>query len=235
MAENSELTLTDQVMAYVRTAVSTGEIVTGAWYSIPQLSEVLGFSRTPVRDGLLRLEEAGLLVFTANRGFQIVANSPEDIAEIYALRLGIEVPAACRAAQQHTPEDLVEAERLAELMAGAADTADQDAFFKHERALHALILRTGHSGRGAKLVEQLRPHTRLIGRSVIGPVRSRHDILAEFDVLLDALRRRDPGATGAAMRTHLTLTGQELLAQAVELSNTDAEPAQIWKTYAGGL
>ncbi|QGU07953.1 putative HTH-type transcriptional regulator YdfH [Corynebacterium occultum] len=228
-------TLTEQVMDYVRGAVASGEIVAGAWYSVQQLSEVLGISRSPVRDGLLRLEESGLIQFTANRGFQIVSSSPEDIAEIYALRLGIEVPAARRAARQRNVADLGEIDHLVELMSQAADIGEAEEFFRHERALHDLILRLGHSERGARLVAQLRPHTRLIGREVITPRRSLHHVLQEFDALLVALREQDQVAAGEAMRNHLCSTGMELLQQAVELNGGQAQPRQIWKTYTSGL
>lgn len=222
-------------MSYVRGVVAAGEIVAGAWYSVQQLSEVLGISRTPVRDGLLRLEEAGLIRFTANRGFQIVSSSPEDIAEIYALRLGIEVPAARRAARQRSQGDLAEIDHLVELMSQSADLAEAEEFFRHERALHDLILRVGRSERGARLVAQLRPHTRLIGRDVISPRHSMPDILGEFAALRTALWEQDQKAAGEAMRAHLCSTGLELLSQAVALSGSTESPAQIWRTYAGGL
>ena len=94
--------LTDQVMDFVRESTLDKTMVTGEWYSVYQVSDQLGISRSPVRDALLRLEEAGLIRFTRNRGFQIVETKPSDVAEIFALRLGIEPAAAYRAAQLRT-------------------------------------------------------------------------------------------------------------------------------------
>jgi hypothetical protein len=58
------------------------------------------YSTGSVREALMRLAEAGMVEFERNRGFWIVTPGPQDIAEIFALRMLLEVPAARRAAQQ---------------------------------------------------------------------------------------------------------------------------------------
>ena len=90
--------LTDWVVEHIRAALRTRAMVPGATYSGYQLASELGISRSPVRDGLLRLAAIGLIEFTPNRGFRIIQPTETDIAEIYALRIAIEVPAARRAA-----------------------------------------------------------------------------------------------------------------------------------------
>ena len=90
--------LTDWVVEHIRAALRTRAMVPGATYSGYQLAADLGISRSPVRDGLLRLAATGLIEFTPNRGFHIIQPTETDIAEIYALRIAIEVPAARRAA-----------------------------------------------------------------------------------------------------------------------------------------
>ena len=89
--------LTDWVVEHIRAALRTRAMVPGATYSGYQLAADLGISRSPVRDGLLRLAATGLIEFTPNRGFRIIQPTETDIAEIYALRIAIEVPAARRA------------------------------------------------------------------------------------------------------------------------------------------
>ena len=91
--------LTDWVVEHIRAALRTRAMVPGATYSGYQLAADLGISRSPVRDGLLRLAATGLIEFTPNRGFRIIQPTETDIAEIYALRIAIEVPAAQRAAR----------------------------------------------------------------------------------------------------------------------------------------
>lgn len=232
MTVQRERSLTDQVMDHVRDAVLRGDMSTDGWYSVYQLSEELGISRSPVRDGLLRLEEAGLIRFTRNRGFQVVETRAGDVAEIFALRLGIEPAAAYRAALHHTTDDLAEADALVVAMAESAQVGDEVEFFRLDRVLHELILRMGRNRRAVKLIAQLRTHTRLLGASTAGDSRSLQDILDEHAPILGAIRERDAARARATMHDHLSVTGKLLLAQALRRQGNSDDPAAVDKTWA---
>lgn len=230
--------LTDQVMDYVRESAGDGTMTTGQWYSVYQLSELLGISRSPVRDALLRLEEAGLIKFTRNRGFQIVETQPSDVAEIFALRLGIEPPAAYRAATNRSREQLAAADELAHQMSAAAQAQDQDTFFLLDRKLHELILHMGQAFRGAELVDRLRGHTEILGASTAGSQRTLKDIFIEHQPILEAIRSGNATAARAAMYQHLQTTGRLLLEQTVEkLKDKESRPhpEEIWDRHAAGI
>lgn len=229
-----EHSLTDQVMDFVRNSTLDQTMVTGEWYSVYQLSDKLGISRSPVRDALLRLEEAGLIQFTRNRGFQIVETKPSDVAEIFALRLGIEPPAAYRAALQRSEEQVAAADDIVAHMSAAMNAHDEELFFLHDRALHELILHMGQSTRGAGLVEKLRGHTRILGASTAGSKRTLSDILNEHQPILDAIRRGSAEIARASMREHLQVTGKLLLEQAVEKTG-DGNAEEIWSRYTAGV
>lgn len=226
--------LTDQVMDFVRESTLDKTMVTGEWYSVYQVSDQLGISRSPVRDALLRLEEAGLIRFTRNRGFQIVETKPSDVAEIFALRLGIEPAAAYRAAQLRTEEQLGEADDIIALMAQAKADNDEEAFFAYDRQFHRQIMTMGHSQRGADLVEKLRAHTRILGASTAGNKRTLGDILEEHEPILDAINRQSAEMARATMREHIQVTGKLLLEQAVEKSG-EGDPKEIWDRYTAGV
>lgn len=230
--------LTEQVMDYVREAALTGGMVTGEWYSVYQLSEQLGISRSPVRDALLRLEEAGLISFTRNRGFQFVETNPSDVADIFALRLGIEPAAAFRAAQYRTEEQLTLVDQTVGTMHQLALDGKEDEFFLHDKLLHELILTMGSSRRGIDLVSKLRNHTRILGVSTAGNSRTLSDILAEHEPILRAIRQGSPDVALASMREHLQITGKLLLRQNVnklDCDDPDQQVSEIWSQYTDGL
>lgn len=237
MTVKRERSLTDQVMDYVRDAVLRGDMSADKWYSVYQLSEELGISRSPVRDGLLRLEEAGLVAFARNRGFQVVETRAGDVAEIFSLRLGIEPAAAYRAALHHTTDDLAETDALVTAMAESAQNGDEEEFFRLDRILHELILQMGRNRRAVKLIAQLRTHTRLLGASTAGDSRSLQDILDEHAPILKAIRERDAAGAYSSMHHHLGVTGRLLLAQALRRQGSaDSENAveAIWTKHTGG-
>jgi DNA-binding GntR family transcriptional regulator len=206
--------LTDQVVEAVREAVSGGELEPGRLYSVYQLAERLQVSRTPVREGLLRLAEAGMVQFERNRGFRILRSGPEDIADVFEVRALLEPPAARRAAGR---VDDARCEEIAAALAAMRDAAaahDEHRFMRHDRDFHDLVLTAGGNAKLAEIVAGLRDVTVTLGASTVDRSRSLDDIAAEHEPILDALRARDGAAAEAAMRAHVVHTGELLVAQA---------------------
>jgi DNA-binding GntR family transcriptional regulator len=79
------------------------------------LAQLLGTSRTPVRDALRRLESDGLVRIVPHRGARVVSHSPEEVDAIFDLRALLEGHAARRAAETGGC-DLAELERVADTM-----------------------------------------------------------------------------------------------------------------------
>ncbi len=218
--------LTEQVMDRVRQAVVARTMRPGELYSVQRLAEEMGISRSPVRDALVRLEEAGLLAFERNRGFRVLPTKPEDVAEIFSIRLALEVPAVARAARDADPEALKRIHAVEEDMHAAAAAGDESAFFDHDERLHDTIMRTGRADRSAQIVARLRIHTRLLGASTAGDARTLADIDAEHAPVLAAVKDQDPAAARKAMEHHLRSTGRLLVEQACRrqgLTPQDAE------------
>ena len=225
---NRGATLTEQVMDFVRTAVVSGDLEVGKLYSVYQLAQSLNISRSPVRDGLLRQEEAGLIEFSRNRGFRVIPTSPYDVAEIFSLRLALEVPAAARAAAARTDELVERFALLEEKMCAAASMGSEDDFFALDQELHDLILGAARSNRGREIVNRLRVATRLLGVSTAGKQRTMNDIIAEHSPIIEAITAGDKTAAATAMREHLSTTGRLLVAQAVEGQNFAVDPEALW-------
>jgi DNA-binding GntR family transcriptional regulator len=194
----------------VLAAIADGRLEPGGRYSVAQLAEQLGISRTPVREALLVLEREGRVRFERNRGVRVLETTAADIAEVFELRLLLEVPGAVKAC------GVVDVEALqAELdgMGARARGGDERGFMDHDERFHELILLATGNRRLAAIVAGLRDTVRGRGASTVGRSRSLDEILAEHGAILDALRAGDADRAGAAMRYHLRRTGDLLAAQ----------------------
>ncbi len=215
---------TDRVFGALRDAILSGEIEAGSRHSIYRLAEEHGVSRTPVRDAVLRLADAGLVRIERNRGVVVRGLTADDIREVFELRLLLEVPAAREAARGLEEED---AERLRGAIAdleAAADDADVERFEQVDRALHAVI--DGSLG-NARLVAQviaLRESIQARGAVTVHRSRGLHDILREHVPLVEAVLRRDPETAASAMREHLVRTAALL----IEQSGGDPSSMLLW-------
>ena len=203
-------TLAAHTRRAVLAAIADGRLESGGRYSVAQLAEQLGVSRTPVREALLVLEREGRVRFERNKGVRVLETTAADVAEVFELRLLLEVPATARAC------GIVETEALqAELdaMGEAARAGDEAAFMDRDERFHELILLAAGNRRLAAIVAGLRDTVRGRGASTVGRSRSLDEIQAEHGAILDALIAGDADRAGAAMRYHLRRTGDLLAAQ----------------------
>jgi DNA-binding GntR family transcriptional regulator len=203
--------LAEAVALAVREGIAAGELRPDTTYSVYQLAGLLGVSRSPVREGMLRLAEAGLVEIRRNRGFRVLPPRAHDIEEIVEIRLALE-PAAARKAARHGTDEQHTAIRAA---LDAMAVADEAAFWPADRSLHDLLLRAAGNGRAAAIVAQLRETTALLGPPTTASGRTLAEIHAEHEPVVAAVLARDGAAAEAAMRTHLEATGALLIARLV--------------------
>lgn len=204
--------LADAVARSVCDGVAAGELVPERTYSVYQLAELLGVSRSPVREGLLRLAEAGLVEIIRNRGFRVLPPRAHDIEEIIGIRLALEPPAARLAAEQATDAQHATIRSALDAMAAAAARDDEASFWPADRALHDLLLKASGKARTAAIVEQLRTTTALLGPPTTASGRTLTEIHAEHEPVVTAVLARDGAAAESAMRAHLRATRDLLLA-----------------------
>jgi DNA-binding GntR family transcriptional regulator len=203
-----ELTKSERLAVAVRDAIRSGELAPGRLYSAQELGERFGVSRTPVREALLKLANAGLVRIERNRGARILTSTDKDINEVFTLRLLLEPPAAGRAAGQP-------AFPVADLDAALADMRvrqdDREAFFAADRAFHDVILRASGNERLAEFVAGLRDAISLQGRRTVPSGRSPTQILTEHEEIAAAIREGDRELATRTMREHLLSTAELLL------------------------
>ena len=78
----------------VRRAIASGDFPPGAQLYESDLARQLGVSRGPLREGLQRLAQEGLLVSIRNRGLFVVELTPEHVRDMYLARSAVERCAA---------------------------------------------------------------------------------------------------------------------------------------------
>lgn len=212
--------LAAQVMTAVRRAITAGEMEPGRLYSVQQLASVMNVSRSPVREGLLRLGEAGLIRFHRNRGFEIVDVSPDDVAQIFAVRIALEVPAARRTARFAPAEELGRLRAQWETLHATARTGDAEASTEADEGLHRLLLHLAGNRQAAELVARLRTTTSFLTVVADATLRPPTVVAGEHDALVHAVLERDEEGAGAAMREHLLHTAALLIGQALRARGT---------------
>jgi DNA-binding GntR family transcriptional regulator len=78
----------------LRHAIGSGELKPGAQLSEADLARKFGVSRGPLREGMQRLTQEGLLVSIRHRGLFVIEMTPNDVRDMYLAREAIERAAA---------------------------------------------------------------------------------------------------------------------------------------------
>lgn len=224
------MTLAEDAAAQVRSWLYDGTIGRDTFHSVPEMATRLGMSRSPVREGLLSLAEAGLIEFVPQRGFRTIRPSGQDIAEIFALRLALEPHATAQAARMRSGRRELVHELRAELrqMRAAARANDDTAFRAADERLHRAILAASGNRRVVALIAELRDTTRLIGAATAGRSRQHTEILQEHEPFVTAIHDGDATRAAMSMRRHLIGTGRLLVGQAHD--DGDATAWESWES-----
>src|ERR671938_519776 len=86
-----------------------------------ELAARLGVSRGTLREALRHLEQEGLIVTNPHRGTFVVNPTPEEVADIFGLRIALEAYAAETAAEIITPEELAALQSVVDDFSAMAD------------------------------------------------------------------------------------------------------------------
>lgn len=104
------------------------------------LAEQLGISRTPVREALSQLAQEGLVYPAPVRGGFIVAEfTPQEVIEIYEVRLALEPLAARQAAGRHSRAQLAELRDVNASIAESDHASVEDQYRLNQR-FHELVV-----------------------------------------------------------------------------------------------
>lgn len=203
----------DAVYETMRGEIVSGELKGGAQLSIYRLAERFGVSRTPVRDAVLRLVDAGLVEIQRNRGVTVRGTRVADVRDVFDLRILLEVPATARAASAPSADLIADLESCLDSLTETALGGDAEAFSRVDRHLHRLILRSSGNERLLATVEGLRDSIQARGVTTLDHSRSLSEVRAEHEPIVAAIVAGRVEAAAAAMRTHLVATAWLLMRQ----------------------
>lgn len=107
------LTRGEAIYHELREQIAAGDLKSGQWVSVRELSERMGVSFAPVSDAFRRLQQDGLLETEPNRGSRVAALDVASLKGEYAIRMAIEAEAAKRAAAYASDAEIAELADLA--------------------------------------------------------------------------------------------------------------------------
>jgi DNA-binding GntR family transcriptional regulator len=197
----------------VKESILRGELAAGQALGQEELAGRIGTSRVPLREALQRLEAEGLVTLRPRRGYIVTSLDPEEIRDIFDIRMLLEERAGYIATLNATSADIEAVEALLAAMEGmkVRSAADAMLFVERNRAFHTRLYAPSNRPQLCRLMNVLRANVERyirIGAQIAGNLKR---VGFEHQQIFNAYKRRDAQTVGRLCREHCAATGERLI------------------------
>lgn len=198
-------TLHQEVLERVRDFIVEGNVLEGERIPERRLCEMIGISRTPLREALKVLASEGLIELLPNRGARVKAMDARDIREIFDVVGGLESIAGRLACEKITEEQISNIENLHREMYSYYLRGDRSNYFRTNQLIHDAIMDVAQNELLTRTFKTLSGRIRRFRFSANLEVESDRWSAAvrEHEQILDALRRRSGAELSTILFEHL--------------------------------
>jgi DNA-binding GntR family transcriptional regulator len=197
------------IAARIREAIATGLIAPGAQISEAAYARQLNVSRGPLREGLQRLAQEGLLTAHRNRGLFVIEMTPENVVDMYVARAAVE-RAAAALVHQRDRDAAADIRRVSEI----------------DVAFHKAYVRASGSPRLIRIHETLMTETRMC-IAALEPTYAVGDTrVAEHRRIAESFTKGDPAETDRLLVEHMEDAVRRLTGKAGESDRLEANRAR---------
>ena len=132
--------LREIVYEELKRQILVGEIAPGTRMMEVDLADVMGVSRTPVREAIRKLEKEGLVTIEPRKGAYASNISIKDMVDVLEVRQGLEAMAASIASGKITEKQKTELLSVVEKYKAAVESENIEEIIKYDEAFHSLII-----------------------------------------------------------------------------------------------
>lgn len=205
-------TLSEQIFNLVRDRIVSGAVEAERPIRQDALAAELGVSKIPLREALARLEQEGLLVSQANRGFFVRPLSVAEAEEVFALRLKLEPDLVAEAALVADDQAREAAVRALEALDVAHEEAPERAGALN-RDFHLSLVRPSAKPVAAQFVERLHTLSERYASKHLEPPGREDRASREHHMILAAWTARNGIEVAELTRVHIAMTLDDLRRQ----------------------
>ena len=132
--------LREIVYEELKRQILIGEIAPGTRMMEVELADVMGVSRTPVREAIRKLEKEGLVTIEPRKGAYASNISIKDMVDVLEVRQGLEGMAAAIASGKITEQQKEELLQVIENYRVAVDSENVEEIIRYDEKFHSMIV-----------------------------------------------------------------------------------------------
>jgi DNA-binding GntR family transcriptional regulator len=198
--------LTESTVKRIRQAIVSGDLGLGLPLSERQLADMLGVSKTPVREALAQLRREGLVRIVPQRGASVFTLSQQEVINICGLRQALEAYALRAAIERESRAFQAALAGIVDNMKAARAREDIKGYLNEDTRFHQCFF----DYCGNQLMAE--NYEMFVGKIAALRTHLAHKPLhtelsfREHELMLDAVRQADAAAALAVLDQHIART-----------------------------
>jgi len=202
-----------QNLAYerIKTLLINGQLEFGEVYSANHFAEILGVSRTPIREALLQLTSEGFFVSLRGRGFKIKEFSEKEIQDFFEARKMIEAYVIEQLVDEVSAEDLKPLDDSLAQMINGHKKIETYRFLEADKSFHMNLIRRYENSLLESIMGNIRDFISILGQKALASPGRVQEVIREHQHILEALHQKDRMKAVQAIQNHLDATEKSLL------------------------
>ena len=211
-AEQKGIPVRKKVYEHLKTAILSGLLSPEERLAEEHLAEMLGVSRTPVREALHKLESEGLIQPLETRGFIVPGHSRAEVEELFEIRAILEGYALTIISEKITVESLSQLDGYIQKTEAALKEHRMDEVFKWNTLFHDTLNElVSDKARLYRMIVDMRKQVLRYRMETLQSLEGAERTLEGHRKILLALRLRAPDLCEGAMREHIKLAKEDAL------------------------
>ncbi len=192
------------VFEYLKNAIIDQTIVPGSRLVESKIADMLGISRTPLREALHKLEREDWIEKIPSGGIKVITLTNDDIEQTFGIRSVLEAYAAQLAAKNYQDKDLVPLERkIKEYQKCLESKKNIDKLHKINTQFHDLLYSLSKSPKLIKMINQLQAQISRFRQIILKQEEYAHRSSEDHIKMLDAIKNRDGKKVEQLVRQHI--------------------------------
>lgn len=206
--------LGQDVFEYLKNAIIDQTIEPGARLVESKMADMLGISRTPLREALHKLALGGWIERLHSGGFQVVTLTQEDVEQTFGIRSVLEGYAARLAAENYQDKDLIPLEKnIREYDKCLESKKNWDKLQALNTQFHDLLYALSKNPKLITMVNQLRAQLPSVHQIILNQEEAVLKSNEDHIDLLKAVKDRDGDEVEQLLRAHIIKGKNMVLAQ----------------------
>jgi DNA-binding GntR family transcriptional regulator len=206
--------LAEDAISKLRRLILLGDLAPGSAVRERDMAELLGISRTPLREAIQQLAVEGLIEYSATRRPFVADPTIDDIRQGMTVMASLEALGGGQACENATDAEIRRIGVLHKRMLKTSGQGKPLEFFETDMEFHRAIVSASHNALLEDIHAQVNARLWRV-RFLSSRLNTRRDrTLAQHGTIFDCLQARDPKRAAKAMREHIEtgiLNIQELL------------------------